>query len=151
MKSKYGIWETKESVDFEAVGLKVAKSDTDLQGFKPIKGSGKVGTALATIKMVAKAYGTPCQIDAIERSLESGISRTGSIPMQGVGQLIESMGLQTQIGIVEISNLKRLELPVILKLNSNYCLLTEVNNSGLLLADPEMGWSRLEYRRQLKN
>ena len=35
------IWETKESVDFEAVGLKVAKSDTDLQGFKPIKGSGK--------------------------------------------------------------------------------------------------------------
>ena len=50
------IWETKESVDFEAVGLKVAKSDTDLQGFKPIKGSGKVGTALATIKMVAKAY-----------------------------------------------------------------------------------------------
>ena len=41
------IWETKESVDFEAVGLKVAKSDTDLQGFKPIKGSGKVGTALS--------------------------------------------------------------------------------------------------------
>ena len=144
------IWETKESVDFEAVGLKVAKSDTDLQGFKPIKGSGKVGTALATIKMVAKAYGTPCQIDAIERSLESGISRTGSIPMQGVGQLIESMGLQTQIGIVEISNLKRLELPVILKLNSNYCLLTEVNNSGLLLADPEMGWSRLEYEEAIE-
>ena len=70
--------------------------------------------------------------------------------MQGVGQLIESMGLQTQIGIVEISNLKRLELPVILKLNSNYCLLTEVNNSGLLLADPEMGWSRLEYEEAIE-
>ena len=70
--------------------------------------------------------------------------------MQRVGQLIESMGLQTQIGIVEISNLKRLELPVILKLNSNYCLLTEVNNSGLLLADPEMGWSRLEYEEAIE-
>ena len=70
--------------------------------------------------------------------------------MQGVGQLIDSMGLQTQIGIVEISNLKRLELPVILKLNSNYCLLTEVNNSGLLLADPEMGWSRLEYEEAIE-
>lgn len=138
-------WHHRGTLDLSSVGLREATSQSDLQGFKPIRGKGPVGANLATLRMVARAYGTPCPVDVIERILEGATERAGSVPIQGMGQLAESMGLQTQVGSVKFEQLHRLELPVLVSNGSHFALLTEVANGQVLLADPEKGWMKLPF------
>jgi len=134
------IWTPTQSLDLSAIGLREARSDADLQGFKPIKGRGPVAANLATLRMVARAYGTPCPVDVLEKTLEGAVERAGSVPIQGMGQLAETMGLQTQVGTVKFNQLHRLELPVMVQRKHHYALITEVSDGRVLLADPEQGW-----------
>ena len=136
-------WTPTQSLDLSAIGLREAKSDADLQGFKPIKGRGPVAANLATLRMVARAYGTPCPVDVLEKTLEGAVKRAGSGPIQGMGQLAETMGLQTQVGAVKFDQLHRLELPVMVQRKHHYALITEVGQGRVLLADPEQGWLTL--------
>ena len=136
-------WTPNQSLDLSAVGLREATSDADLQGFRPIKGRGPVAANLATLRMVARAYGTPCPVDVLEKTLEGAVERAGSVPIQGMGQLAESMGLQTQVGSVKFDQLHRLELPVMVQHKHHYALITEVGRGRVLLADPEKGWLSL--------
>lgn len=136
-------WQPKQTLDMTSVGLREARSDADLQGFRLIKGHGPVGANLAVLRMVARAYGTPCPVDVLEKTLEGAAERAGSVPIQGMGQLAESMGLQTQVGDVKVEQLYRLELPVLVQHKGNFALLTEVRDSRVILADPEQGWVKL--------
>jgi ATP-binding cassette subfamily B protein len=138
-------WRPEQALDLSAVGLREANSLADLQGFQPIRGKGPIQANLATLRMVARAYGTPCPIDVLERVLEGAVGRAGSVPIQGMGQLAESMGLQTQVGAVKFEQLHRLELPVLVSCGSHYALLTEVGQGRVVLADPEKGWRRLPF------
>lgn len=136
-------WKPQHTLDLTAVGLREARSDADLQGFRPIKGRGPIGANLATLRMVARAYGTPCPVDVLEKTLEGAVERAGSVPIQGMGQLVEAMGLQTQVGTVKFEQLHRLELPVLVQRDQHYALITEVSQGRILLADPEQGWLKL--------
>ena len=142
--NKVGIWKSGDELDLSAVGLKEAVSDSDLQGFTPIRGKGEINGNLATLRMVAKAYGTPCPVDVLEKTLEGAVRRSGSISLQGMGQLTELMGLQTQVGKVRHDRLHRLELPVLTKYKGKYVLLTEVNKKNIIIADPENGWVKIK-------
>ena len=53
------------------------------------------------------------------------------------------MGLQTQVGTVKITQLHRLELPVMVGRGSHYALITDVGKEKVLLADPEQGWQEI--------
>ena len=136
-------WHQGESLNFEKLGLKEAKEDFDLQGFKPIRGHGPLNANLATMRMAAKAYGTPCPIDVIERIIEGCVERTGNVPIYAIGQLAETMGLQTQVGEVKYDLLYKLEFPVIINLTTHFGLIAEVNNEEITIADPEKGWTKL--------
>ena len=57
-----------------------------------------------------------------------------------MGQLAESMGLQTQVGKVKLNKVDRLELPVMINNKTHYVLLTQVSNEVARIADPEVGW-----------
>ena len=46
-----------------------------------------------------------------------------------MGQLAESLGLQTQVGVVKFSQLHRLELPVMVS-RKVYALITDVGQGG---------------------
>lgn len=133
-------WTPSKSLDLAALGLREARSIADLQGFRPIKGRGPLAANLATLRMLARAYGTPCPVDVLEKTLEGAVERGGSVPIQGMGQLAETMGLQTQIGAVKVDQLHRLELPVMVQYQNHYALITEVGQGRVLLADPEQGW-----------
>ena len=136
-------WQRGQQLDFAKLGLREDGASSDLEFFKPIKGKGAVGANLATLRMIARAYDTPCPVDVIQNVLEAAIQRAGSIPIQGIGQLCESMGLQTQIGEVKIEQLRKLELPIIVKWKDHFALLTNVQNGEVRLADPERGWIKL--------
>ena len=138
-------WMPSAPLDMSAVGLREAKSEADLQGFKPLHGRGPVGANLATLRMLARAYDTPCPVDVLEKVLEGAAERTGSIPIHTMGQLAEAMGLQTQVGSVKFEQLHRLELPVLVPQGTNFSLLTEVGDGRVLLADPEKGWLKLPF------
>jgi len=138
-------WEPIEHLDLTHLGLREAKSDSDLYGFKLLKGKGPVGANLATLRMVARAYSTPCPVDVIERVLEGAAERAGSIPIQVMGQLAESMGLQTQVGSIKWTQLYRLEFPVLVKNQSHFALLNEIRKEEVVLADPEKGWLNLPF------
>ena len=144
-------WKPTKTLDLSAVGLREAHSEADLQGFKPIKGHGPVGANLATLRMVARAYGTPCPVDVLEKTLEGAVERAGSVPIHGMGQLAESMGLQTQVGTVKFDQLHRLELPVMVQRKHHYALITEVGQGRVLLADPEKGWLTLPMAEARKS
>lgn len=144
-------WKPTESLDLSAVGLREASSNADLQGFKPIKGQGVIGANLATLRMVARAYGTPCPVDILEKTLEGAAERAGSVPIQGMGQLAESMGLQTQVGVVKYEQLHRLELPVMVQHKNHYALITEVSRGKVLIADPEEGWVTITMAEAREN
>ena len=136
-------WVPSKSLDLAAVGLREAKTESDLQGFKPIKGRGPLAANLATLRMVARAYGTPCPVDVLEKTLEGAVERAGSVPIQCMGQLAESMGLQTQVGKVNFDQLHRLELPVMVQRKKHYALITRLGEGAILMADPEQGWVKL--------
>ena len=138
-------WKPTETLDLTKVGIREASSDADLQGFRLIKGRGPVAGNLATLRMLASAYGTPCPVDVLERILEGAVERAGSVPIQGMGQLTESMGLQTQVGLVKFEQLHRLELPVLVSRGNHYALLTAVDQGNVSLADPEQGWLKLPF------
>ena len=95
--------------------------------------------------MLARAYDTPCPVDVIEKVLEGASERSGQIPIHTIGQLAESMGLQTQVGSVKFEQMHRLELPVIVAAHSHFALLTQVKEGKVLLADPERGWRTLPF------
>ena len=99
--------------------MKESKNTEELQGFQLIKGKGPINANVATLRMLARAYNTPCPIDVIEKVIESSVERMGAVPINGMGQLAESLGLQSQIGEVDIEKLKRLEFPVLLN-NGKY-------------------------------
>ncbi|MDA7433319.1 ABC transporter transmembrane domain-containing protein [Synechococcus sp. AH-601-N10] len=143
-------WKPTETLDLTKVGLREARSDSDLQGFRLIKGRGPVAGNLATLRMVARAYGTPCPVDMLEKVLEGSAERSGSIPIHGMGQLTESMGLQTQVGEVKFEQLHKLELPVLVQHDNHFALLTEVNQREVLLADPEQGWLKMPSAEALE-
>ena len=136
-------WSCGETFDLVDLGLKEASSSADLQGYKLIKGNGPVQANLATLRMVANAYGTPCPVDVIEKALEGAVHRAGSVSIQAMGQLAEAMGLQTQLGSVKLSVLEKLELPVIIKRKGYYCLLSQIKKDIALLADPQLGWKKV--------
>ena len=138
-------WRPVEQLDLTAVGLREASSQGDLQGFKPIRGKGPIAANLATLRMAARAYNTPCPVDVLEKVLEGAVERAGSVPIQAMGQLAETLGLQTQMGAVKLSQLHRLELPVMVSRGGHYALMTEVGNGRVLLADPERGWQKLPF------
>ena len=149
--TKVKTWAATDRLDLSAIGLQEASSDADLQGFKPIRGRGPVNANLATLRMVARAYGTPCPVDVLEKTLEGAVERSGSVPIQGMGQLAESMGLQTQVGVVKFDQLHRLELPVMVQRKHHYALITEVGQGRVLLADPEHGWVTLSMTEALES
>ena len=66
-----------------------------------------------------------------------------------MGQLIESID-QTQIGEVKIDLVKELELPVIIKEQNYFALLTEATSTTIVIADPEKGW-KTNNRTEGKN
>ena len=136
-------WQPDEAIDLTRLGLREASTSMDLQGFQPIRGRGVVGANLACLRMVARAYDTPCPVDVIEKVLEGNDERSGSVPIHVMGQLAEAMGLQTQIGRVKLNQIHRLELPVIVGLDGHFALISEVTQKQLLLADPETGWKKL--------
>ena len=144
-------WTLEKTLDFSELGLSDAHSDIDLQGFRLIKGHGIVGANLATLRMIARAYGTPCPVDVLEKVLEGAVERADSIPIHGMGQLAETLGLQTQIGSVKLEQLHRLELPVLVQWRSRYVLITQVKQNKVLIADPEEGWLKLSMNEANEN
>ena len=138
-------WQPENSLNLEDLGLREARNQADLQGFRPIRGQGPVGANLATLRMLARAYDTPCPVDVIEKVLEGASERSGQIPIHTLGQLAESMGLQTQVGSVRFDQLHRLELPVIVAASGHYALLTDVKDGEVMLADPERGWRSIPF------
>ncbi len=144
-------WVPEETLDLERIGVREAKSNKDLEGFRIIKGKGAVKANLATLRMLARAYGTPCAVDVLEKVLEGAEARSMSIPIHGMGELAEMMGLQTQVGKVNIRKLGQLEFPVIIKLGLYYGLLTEFKKGVLKIADPEKGWVEIEEEKATKD
>ena len=132
-------WIPGSPIELSELGLREATQKSDLQGFNVISGKGPVGTNIAILRMLARAYNTPCPIDVLERTIEAAVERTGKIPIQGIGQLAEAMGLQTQLGEVKFEQLYRLELPVVVNQGASYALLLEVKSNHITLADPEKG------------
>lgn len=143
--------ELDKSIDLESVGLRIAKSGEDLQNFKLIAGKGPINANLATLRMAALAYNTPCPVDVIEKILEGASERSKSIPIHGMGQLAESMGLQTQIGKVKLEKVNQLEFPVIVKLDQQFGLIADANLNEITVADPETGWKRINMEKVKDN
>jgi len=138
-------WSHKESFDLSSLGIKESSTESDFRTFKIIRGNGLVNSNLALMRMVARAYQTPCPVDVIENIFESVVKRSSSIPIHAIGQIIESMGLQTQIGTVNFENLHRLEFPVIVQQDKQFKLLVDVRKERLLIADPESGWNEISF------
>ena len=136
-------WSYNKTFDLVDLGLQEATSSADLQGFKLIKGNGLVQANLATLRMAANAYSTPCPVDVIEKALEGVVDRADSVPLQAIGQLAEAMGFQTQLGSVNLSMLAQLELPVLIRRDGYFCLLSEVRKDVALIADPQKGWKKV--------
>ena len=145
IKSKIKDWTPAETFDMKRVGVREAQTNIDLQGFKLLRGKGIVGANLAILRMISRAYNTPCPIDVIEKILEGQEERAGSIPIGIMGQLVEIMGLQTQIGSIGIKQVRKLELPVLTKLNGNFLMITETDKETITMADPEKGWVNFTY------
>lgn len=136
-------WSVHKTFDMTAVGLKEANKETNDKVFEVLRGKGPVDGNLAIFRMIARAYETPCPIDVIEKALESAAERTSEIPIQGMGQIAEAMGLQTQIGTVRFENIDRLELPVLISNGNKYTLLTETEGKRIHIVDPEQGLQKL--------
>jgi len=136
-------WRPGPSLDLSRVGLREASTSAELENFRPIHGKGPVQSNLATLRMVSRAYDTPCPVDVLEKMLEGAVERAGNVPIHGMGQLCEVMGLQTQVGQVQLEQLHKLELPVLVSWQGRFCLLTEVARGQVRLADPERGWQKL--------
>ena len=83
--SKNKQWRASERLDLISVGLREATKQSELQGFKPIRGKGPVKANLATLRMLARAYNTPCPVDVVEKVLEGAVERAGSVPIQAMG------------------------------------------------------------------
>ena len=62
-------WRPEKGIDMQTLGLKELKSDTDENRFKVIRGKEIIESNLATLRMVARAYSTPCPVDMLNLKL----------------------------------------------------------------------------------
>ena len=100
--------------------------------------------------MLARAYETPFPVDVIERVLEGAEERSALVPIHTIGQLVEAMGLQTQVGIIKLENIGKLELPVITYYDERYVLITNVTNEYITIADPSRGYVEISTEEAQK-
>ena len=77
VSSSVKVWSPSDKLSFTELGIKEAQSRFDLQGFKLIKGKGVVSSNLATLRMLANAYGVHCPVDIIENALEGSLNLSG--------------------------------------------------------------------------
>ena len=143
-------WQLGDTLNYSDIGVREENSINELTGFKLIKGKGLVGANLSTLRMAANFYNTPCPVDVIEKILESAEERAGSIPIQGMGQLAESMGLQTQIGDVPLKKLKELEFPVLFQEDKYFSLIANADGNMLKIADLK-GWRNIVMQNYKKS
>ena len=139
-----------KTLDYVQIGVKEVNERDNYNNFKLIKGKGRIDANLATLRMIGSFYNTPCPVDVIEKVLEGAVERGGSIPIQGMGQLAESMGLQTQTGEVPVAKLKEVEFPVLFQKDGYFSLITNADGQKVKIADPERGWVEIDYEEIVK-
>ena len=136
-------WRLGNTLDLASMGLREAHSEVDLQTFRLVRGRGLIDANLASLRMVSRVYGTPFPADVLTGLLEDTVRRTGSVSAYSISQLTELMGLHTQIGGAPLEQLHRLDLPILVRCNNHFSLLTKAYHNHIILADPERGWLRL--------
>lgn len=136
-------WKLGNTLDLASMGLREAHSEVDLQTFRLVRGRGLIDANLASLRMVSRVYSTPFPADVLTGLLEDTVRRTGSVSVYSISQLTELMGLHTQIGSAPLEQIHRLDLPILVRCNNHFSLLTKADHNHIILADPEKGWLRL--------
>ena len=108
-------WVSNE-LDLESYGVKEI-SNKELKRRSLIRVGDQKDQHIAILKLVADELGCPCPIDIYEEIINENLGRIGGIPLQGMGQMLEIMGLQTQLVKLNRSTLERIEKPSIINVN----------------------------------
>ena len=83
-------------IDIEKYGIReVAAKDIKKRNIRRVKA--EKDQHLAILKIVADELNCPCPVDIYEEIISENLKRLGNIPIQGMGQMLEIMGLQTQL------------------------------------------------------
>ena len=75
--------------------------------------------------MIANEFSCACPVDIYEEIINENLSRLGGIPIQGIGQMLELMGLQTQLISCKKENIRRVEKPSIIQIDQKCWILLE--------------------------
>ena len=120
-KVQRNVWIPGKEIYPEDFGLQQESPDNEDQkeAIKLIRGKGVVKENMALVRMVANAFNTPCPTDVIEKIIEGNAERSNSVPIHTMGQIIETMGMQTQVGAINTKLLRKIEVPCLLEYGSN--------------------------------
>ena len=142
---KTKVWQPGNDLNLEKLGIIQENKKSTFNEFNLIRAKDKCQIYMATLKMISQAYKTPFPIDVLEKIVNSCLKRTDSISFYIMGQMLEIMGLQTQIGEVKYEKLHRLELPVLIETEDYFSVLTYAQNEQLQIADPKKGWTKFTF------
>lgn len=103
---------------------------------------------LACLKMIFKFYGKTIPVEALRAKI--GSSREG-VSLLGIARAAEVFGLRSVAAKVEVTYLKKLNLPAILYWNAeHFVVLYKCKKRSVWIADPAHGRIRLSYQELIE-
>lgn len=140
------------TVSLQQLGILESDTVSDVDRYPLIRGQGVLQESMAVCEMMALIQKVPFRRDSIKKILEDQFRRDKSLTLELLGGLTESLGLRTQIGMVENEFLGSLEAPVILFLEDTPVIVFDVRPDQVLLGHPRDGLLRLtlsDFREKL--
>lgn len=127
----------------EAQGLPY-QNDTvsSRQTYPFIRGKGALEEAMACFQMLSKHLHMPFRRDIVRRVLEGQIQRTGGFTLDLAGSVAEFMGLTAQLVSIPTASIARLEAPALIEWEGSLCLIYEVTEKEIVIANPSTGLVR---------
>jgi ATP-binding cassette subfamily B protein len=102
-----------------------------------------VGSAVLALQHLARLLGTPIPLEVVRQILSDQAERFGGLRLNGLANLMESLGLEARPLGCPPSHVHRLEGPALLLRGERFVVLEQASGAGWTLMDPAEGRCQL--------
>ncbi len=128
--------------DLEQLGIIEPDNLEDKDKYPLIRGFGPIEEGLAVLEMLARSQKVPFRRDLSKRYLNEQESRKKGLSLETLGALLETMGMQTQIGRLKPEFLTGVDFPALEVKDGNPRVIWAVKGGEAIISDPKKGLIR---------
>ena len=132
-----------QNLSLTALGILEDDNLTLDQRFPFVKGTSTLKKGMAVCEMIAHQLVVPFRKDSVQKILEAQLNRGKVLTIQLVGNMLEIIGLNCQIGSTKKQYIEGLETPIVLEYKGELAVLFGIKKDIVTVAIPSQGLKKI--------